>query len=162
MQTQETKLALDMIQWAEGLALLILFVVALTCLWMGARLIRGLGKFGARKILYRRHWGGFGGDSSGWQLSAPLVATTLGVVLIAIGVSLATSMLFVLHQHEIVKPPVAANKQDVDDKEDAANKAGASGKPKPDKPGAAAPANPPPQGETEQEEEPARAPASAS
>jgi hypothetical protein len=105
------ELVLPVIDIAEVSALLVALAVAIWCVWTGFRFLREskIGSTSTERFLFRRHWGGFGGDSSGWQISPSLASCGVGILLISFGVSLTAGTLVVLHQHEITKPKEAAS-----------------------------------------------------
>jgi uncharacterized protein HemX len=94
--------ALDPVKAGEGAAIAVLLLIALACVGFGGAFLYQFWKASVqRELVFRRHWGGFGGDSSGWQISAPFGAAILGLLLITIGISLASSTLYVMHEHTI-------------------------------------------------------------
>jgi hypothetical protein len=85
---------------AERLVLGLILFIAVWFAFLGARLMGSKGLVAATDaFLFRRHWGGFGGESSGWNLSAPAGKCAAGLLLIALSAGLAAGMLVVLHAH---------------------------------------------------------------
>jgi hypothetical protein len=44
-------------------------------------------------FVFRHHWGGFGGESSGWNISAPLARFAVGLLLLSLGALMALELL---------------------------------------------------------------------
>jgi len=85
---------------AEWVVLGLILVIAVWLAFLGARLMGPKGLAAATDaFLFRRHWGGFGGENSGWNLSAPAGKCVAGLLLIALSTGLAVQMLLVLHKH---------------------------------------------------------------
>lgn len=84
----------------EWLVLGLILFIAVWLAVLGARLMGSKGLVAATDaFLFRRHWGGFGGEISGWNLSAPAGKCAAGLLLIALSAGLAAQMLVVLHKH---------------------------------------------------------------
>ena len=83
--------------------LVMLVVVLLAASWMfylAGRLLAPARIADATENFYvRRHWGGFGGESSGWRVSAPLGASISGLVLAILATSLVAGTLYVLDEY---------------------------------------------------------------
>jgi hypothetical protein len=88
------------LRWIEGAAMAVLLAIAafLSLLGMAWLISSGL-KGVAGSLLFRRHWGGFGGDTSGWNVSAPLGRCCGGLILLVIGAGLSLQTLSVMHDH---------------------------------------------------------------
>jgi hypothetical protein len=85
----------------EWIVLGLILFIALLLASLGARLMSSHGLVATTDaFLFRRHWGGFGGENSGWSLSAPAGKCVAGLLLIALGSGLAVEMLAVLHTHK--------------------------------------------------------------
>ena len=92
----------------EWVVLGLILFIALWLATLGARLMSSHGLVAATDaFLFRRHWGGFGGENSGWSLSAPAGKCVAGLLLIALGAGLAAEMLLVLHAHAQLESKVA-------------------------------------------------------
>jgi hypothetical protein len=92
----------------EWVVLGLILVIALWLASLGVRLMSSHGLVAATDpFLFRRHWGGFGGENSGWSLSAPAGKCVAGLLLIALGAGLAAEMLVVLHKHAQLEANVA-------------------------------------------------------
>jgi hypothetical protein len=122
------ELELDLIKQGEAAALIVLLLIALACVVYGGVCLHKFRRGSDGELTFRRHWGGFGGDSSGWRLSAPFIVAGMGLLLITAGISLASSTLYVLHAHTLEKPRVKGAAADT-----------AGGKEQPDKAPSAAP-----------------------
>jgi hypothetical protein len=60
--------------------------------------LRLLGRAGLQEeLLFRRYWGGFGGEASGWTISAPLGKCLAGLLLIALAAAMTAQTLWILH-----------------------------------------------------------------
>lgn len=83
--------------------LVMLVVVLLAAGWMfylAGRLLAPARIADATENFYlRRHWGGFGGESSGWRVSAPFGASISGLVLAILATSLVAGTLYVLDEY---------------------------------------------------------------
>ena len=91
----------------EIIALILVLLASGWLLFLGGRMLSPARIAAVPHLLtFRKHWGGFGGESSGWQISAPLGASLAGLLLIVLGAGLAAGSLAVLHYHE--PPPGAA------------------------------------------------------
>lgn len=94
--------------WWTGLGVVVkltlLVFVLLAAGWMfflAGRLLKPQQIADATQNFYvRKHWGGFGGESSGWHVSASLGACVSGLVLVILATSLVAGTLFVLHRYE--------------------------------------------------------------
>lgn len=84
----------------EWIVLGLILFIAVWFAFLGARLMGAKGLVAATDaFLFRRHWGGFGGENSGWNLSASAGKCAAGLLLIALSAGLAAEMLDVLHTH---------------------------------------------------------------
>jgi uncharacterized membrane protein len=77
---------LETLCWWITLGLLILGVALIAAAVLVAR--------GSEEFIFRRHWGGFGGGSTGWRMSRPLMSLISGLLLIVMGTALAFGMFF--------------------------------------------------------------------
>jgi hypothetical protein len=96
----------------EWVVLGLILFIALGLATLGARLMSSNGLVATTDaFLFRRHWGGFGGENSGWSLSAPAGKCVAGLLLIALGAGIAAEMLLVLHKHTQLESNVATQPQ---------------------------------------------------
>jgi hypothetical protein len=84
----------------EWLVLGLVLFIAVWLAFLGTSLMGSKGLIAATDaFLFRRHWGGFGGENSGWNLSAPAGKCAAGLLLIVLSAGLAAETLVVLHKH---------------------------------------------------------------
>lgn len=98
----------------EFAAFLLLLVLATLLVRLGLGLLSGTKLEDASEVfVFRRHWGGFGGENSGWNLSAPLGRCLAGLVMTVLGAVLAVESLLLLHGSNNGNPQTSAQQQTV-------------------------------------------------
>jgi Na+-transporting methylmalonyl-CoA/oxaloacetate decarboxylase gamma subunit len=69
--------------------------IAMALIFLGGLVVAGVALLtpATQDFSFRLHWGGFGGGSTGWRMSPPLVGFITGLAMVALGVTLLFGIL---------------------------------------------------------------------